>query len=136
MAMLTHEYTYVYAAVSPGDGALDSLVLPHVNTVCMQVFINEVTARYPHQNVVMMLDGAGWHKSKTLRVRRICASSCCHPSHPSSTRRNKSWRNCANSSSTTASSIRSTRSKTISCSRCTALKRSTIFGAASALGLG
>ncbi len=34
-AMLTHPYTYVYAAVSPGDGVLDSLVLPHVNTVCM-----------------------------------------------------------------------------------------------------
>lgn len=67
-AMLTHEYTYVYAAVSPHDGALDSLVLPHVNTACMQVFLDEVAARYPDQNIVMVIDGAGWHKSKALRL--------------------------------------------------------------------
>ena len=30
-AMLTHEYVYAYAAVSPVDGRLDSLVLPHLN---------------------------------------------------------------------------------------------------------
>ena len=67
-AMLTHQYTYVYAAVSPGDGALDSLVLPHVNTACMQVFIDEVAARHRHENIVMVIDGAGWHKSKVLRL--------------------------------------------------------------------
>lgn len=67
-AMLTHEYTYVYAAVSPGDGALDSLVLPHVNTPCMQVFIDEVAARYRRENIVMVIDGAGWHKSHALRL--------------------------------------------------------------------
>ena len=39
-AMLTHEYVYVYAAVSPVDGRLDALVLPHVNAQCMQLFIN------------------------------------------------------------------------------------------------
>ena len=35
-AMLTHQYVYAYAAVSPLDGRMDSLVLPHVNTDCMQ----------------------------------------------------------------------------------------------------
>lgn len=30
-AMLTHEYTYAYGAVSPLDGKFDSLVLPQVN---------------------------------------------------------------------------------------------------------
>ncbi|GHT91861.1 hypothetical protein AGMMS49545_08490 [Betaproteobacteria bacterium] len=35
-AMLTHEYTHAYGAVSPQDGHFDSLALPHVNSVCMQ----------------------------------------------------------------------------------------------------
>jgi hypothetical protein len=37
-AMLTHEYTYAYGAVSPLDGRFDSLILPHVNTDGMQIF--------------------------------------------------------------------------------------------------
>ena len=33
-AMLTHEYTYAYAAVDVVSGELDSLILPQVNTHC------------------------------------------------------------------------------------------------------
>ncbi len=42
--MLTHEYTYAYAAVEAVSGELDSLILPHVNTECMQRLLNEVGA--------------------------------------------------------------------------------------------
>ena len=62
-AMLTHQYTYAYGAVSPIDGRFDSLVLPHVNGYSMQWFINEVASRYPQENIVMVVDGAGWHKA-------------------------------------------------------------------------
>ena len=37
-AMQTHEYTYAYGAVDVVNGELDSLILPHVNTDCMQIF--------------------------------------------------------------------------------------------------
>ncbi len=67
-AMVTQQYTYAYGAVSPLDGAFDSLVLPHVNTYCMQIFINEIAERYPNDNIVMILDGAGWHKSKDFHL--------------------------------------------------------------------
>ena len=72
-AMLTHQYTYAYAAVSPIDGRFDSLILPQVNGECMQLFIAEIAARYPAENIVMILDGAGWHKTafdlpKNLRL--------------------------------------------------------------------
>lgn len=66
-AMLTHQYTYAYGAVSPLDGRFDSLVLPHVNTECMQLFITEIAQRYPDENIVMVIDGAGWHQSKDLK---------------------------------------------------------------------
>lgn len=67
-AMLTHEYTYAYAAVDVSTGVLDTLVLPHVNTDCMQLFLDEVAQRHPHEHIILVLDGAGWHHSNTLVV--------------------------------------------------------------------
>ena len=66
--MVTQEYTYAYAAVSVADGALDSLILPHVNTVCMQIFLDELAARHPEDRIVMVVDGAGWHRSESLTI--------------------------------------------------------------------
>ena len=66
-AMLTHEYSYAYAAVDIDTGELDSLILPSVNTECMQVFLDEVAARHPLDKIVMVLDGAGWHASHSLK---------------------------------------------------------------------
>ncbi len=65
-AMVTQEYTYAYAALSPADGHMDSLVLPNVNGTCMKVFLDEVAARHPNDRIVMILDGAGWHKNEQL----------------------------------------------------------------------
>jgi len=39
-------------------GCFDSLVLPHVNSDCMQIFFGEIARRYPNDNVAMALDGA------------------------------------------------------------------------------
>jgi hypothetical protein len=64
--MLTHEYTYAFGAVDVCTGELDSLILPHVNTGCMQLFLNEVAARHPDDRMVMVIDGAGWHRSESL----------------------------------------------------------------------
>lgn len=67
-AMVTQQYTYAYGTVSPQDGCFDSLVLPQVNTECMQIFLDEIARRHPDDNVVMVLDGAGWHKSKDFHL--------------------------------------------------------------------
>ena len=62
----THEYTYAYAAIEPLTGVKDALVLPQVNTHCMQIFLDEVAQHHPDEHIVMVLDGAGWHSSKKL----------------------------------------------------------------------
>ena len=67
-ARIVREYTYVFAAVSPHDGTLDTLVLPEVNAVGMSVFLAEVAQRHPHDDILLVLDGAGWHRAKDLRV--------------------------------------------------------------------
>lgn len=66
--MVIQEYIYAYGAVSPQDGCFDSLVLPEVNSKCMQIFLDEIAHRHPNDNIVMVLDGAGWHKSNGLRL--------------------------------------------------------------------
>ena len=52
--------------MSIADGRFDSLVLPHVNGLCMQLFLTEAAQRYPQENITMVLDDAGWHKNQTI----------------------------------------------------------------------
>lgn len=66
--MVTQEYTYAYAAVSPLDGVLDTLILPSVNGACMQIFVDEVASRHAEDNILMVADGAGWHHSQHLKM--------------------------------------------------------------------
>lgn len=65
---LIREYTHVFAAVSPKDGTLDSLILPEANTVAMSVFLKEVSSRHAEEFILMFLDGAAWHRSHGLVV--------------------------------------------------------------------
>jgi transposase len=66
--MITHQYTYAYGAVDEVSGEFDSLILPHVNTACTQYFLDEVAKRHPEDRIVMVLDGAGWHRSHALQA--------------------------------------------------------------------
>lgn len=65
---MVREYTYAYAALSPHDGVLDSLVLPEVNTEAMGIFLNEVSRRHPNEWIAMYMDRAGWHTAKQLKL--------------------------------------------------------------------
>jgi transposase len=67
-AQVVREYEYTFAALSPHDGTLDSLVLPAVPAEAMSVFLAEVSQRHPGEFILMVLDGAGWHKAKRLPV--------------------------------------------------------------------
>ena len=65
---IEREYSYAYAAVSPHDGALVSLVLPEVNAELMSLFLAEVAQRFTRTFLLMVLDGAGWHWAKDLVI--------------------------------------------------------------------
>jgi len=62
------QYTYAYAAVTPFDGELVSLVLPEVNAEMMSIFLREASRCYANEQVVMIMDQAGWHKAKRLQI--------------------------------------------------------------------
>jgi len=67
-AQFVREYTHAYAAVCPHDGTLDSLVLPEVDAPTMSLFLEELVRRHPHEFILLVLDGAGWHTAKALKV--------------------------------------------------------------------
>lgn len=67
-AIVSQEYSYAYAAVSIEDGETNSLILPYVNTDCMQIFIDDVALRHPEDRILMVMDNAGWHKTKSLKI--------------------------------------------------------------------
>lgn len=65
---LGFENFYVYSAVSSFDGFNFSLLLPNVDTSCMNVYLSELSKALPHEQIILVLDGAGWHRSAALSV--------------------------------------------------------------------
>lgn len=69
-ARLLRKFSYAFAAVSPHDGVMDSLILPWVNasTMSMSMFLATVSQRHPDEYIVMVMDQAGWHIAHELEV--------------------------------------------------------------------
>jgi transposase len=44
------------------------LILPEANAEAMSIFLEEVSNRHPKDCIMMVLDGAGWHRAKPLKV--------------------------------------------------------------------
>ena len=67
-ARLVRKFSYAFAAVSPHDGVMDSLILPWVNAQTMSLFLATVAQRHADEFVVMVMDQAGWHIASGLEV--------------------------------------------------------------------
>jgi transposase len=65
---IVREYTYAFAAVSPHDGVLDTLILPEVTAETMSLFLAEVSRRHSDEFILMIIDGAGWHHARDLKI--------------------------------------------------------------------
>ena len=56
------EYTYLYGALSPTDGQCHFLILPSMTKVCMDIFLEELSNRYPDNYLLLICDGAACHQ--------------------------------------------------------------------------
>ena len=64
-----YEWVYLYAAVEPATGASAALLAPNVNTGTMNAFLKILDAeRQPDEHFVLIMDQAGWHRSKQLQM--------------------------------------------------------------------
>jgi transposase len=72
-------FVYVYAAVCMALGKMTSLILPFANTEMMNLFLQEVSKDFEDYFVIMLVDGASWHRSENLsipeNIRLICQPS-------------------------------------------------------------
>jgi len=61
--------TYLFGAVCPEHGTGAALVLPACNTEAMQLHLDEIATKVtPGTHAVLILDQAGWHGAKDLKV--------------------------------------------------------------------
>jgi len=67
-ARLLRKFSYAFAALSPHDGVMDSLILPWVNASTMSMFLSTVAQRHPDEYIVMVMDQASWHIAQELEV--------------------------------------------------------------------
>lgn len=65
---LGFENFYVYSAIEPKSGEAFSLILPKVNSEVMNLFLEEMALVYKGEQITIIMDSAGWHKSKTLTI--------------------------------------------------------------------
>jgi transposase len=64
-----YDWCYLYAAVEPASGASAALIAPNADTGTMNQFLRILdTERKPDEHIVLIMDGAGWHKSKALQL--------------------------------------------------------------------
>ena len=73
LAAAQHRYlwTYVYGFVEPATGRTWWLLLPTVNTAVFSLALAEFAADMglgPSKQIVLLLDGAGWHRSAKVVV--------------------------------------------------------------------
>ena len=62
------EYRYAFGAVDPITGENLFIIMPKCNTVCTNVFLEELSKKYPNDVILLVCDGASWHKSKGLKI--------------------------------------------------------------------
>lgn len=62
------EYRYAYGAVEPLTGENCFLIMPYCNTDCMNVFLDHLSTTYPTDKIILVCDGAAWHKAKALKI--------------------------------------------------------------------
>ena len=64
-----YEWVYLYAAVEPATGVSVALQAPLVNTGTMNVFLKMLGEELaPNDYAVLIMDQAGWHKSRALEL--------------------------------------------------------------------
>jgi len=64
-----YEWVHLFAAIEPATGENVALLAPHVNTATMNVFLQMLSDELePMDHAVLIMDQAGWHKSKSLRL--------------------------------------------------------------------
>ena len=67
---LGYKNFYLYSAINPKTGKEFTLLLPNVNINCMNIFLKKLIKKSKGQKIVIVMDGAGWHRSDKLIISK------------------------------------------------------------------
>jgi hypothetical protein len=65
---IIREYTYAYGAICPFDGDSCYLILPAMNSACMNLFLEELSMRFSDYYLLVVYDGAPCHSEGALTI--------------------------------------------------------------------
>jgi transposase len=65
---LGYQNFYLYSATNQITGEVFSLIMPKVDSAYMNEYLQRLALNVGDKKVALIMDGAGWHKSKGLRV--------------------------------------------------------------------
>jgi hypothetical protein len=57
---------YVYSAINSKTGYNFNLILPYVNTYCMNLYLKRLAMDMHGKKCILIMDGASWHRSTGL----------------------------------------------------------------------
>jgi transposase len=57
-----YEWLWVYVAITPRTGECCCLLLPHVDTICLNAFLHAMREEWPGERIGVVLDGSGSHR--------------------------------------------------------------------------
>jgi putative transposase len=64
-----YKWSYIFGAACPARGSAAGLVLPYVNAAAMTLHLAEIARTVtPGAHALLIMDGAGWHGAKALKV--------------------------------------------------------------------
>ncbi len=62
-------YSYIFGAVCPAQDKGAAVIMPYANTSAMQAHLEEIAYHVEKgKHAVVVLDKAGWHKAKNLKI--------------------------------------------------------------------
>ena len=64
---LGYKNFYLYSAVNVKNGENFTFLMPNVNTDCMNIYLKELSKSNKNKKLIIVMDGASWHKSKDLQ---------------------------------------------------------------------
>lgn len=65
---IIREYSYIYGAFSPMTGVASMLILPSMTLECMNIFLQELSIRYPDKFILLICDGASNHRQTSIKI--------------------------------------------------------------------
>ncbi len=95
MRQTNYKWVYLFAAVCPQTGRTHEWLMPHVNTACMNLFLETFSrALEPDVHAVLLLDQAGWHTTQKLKLQPNVTLLHLPPKAPELNPSELPWREC------------------------------------------